>query len=226
MDYAMVWRLVQKEWHFSRPMFIALVAAGVAMLVLSAIARTLDSSLASFVSSIMFFLVFNLMAWTPAATIGSERSEQTLAFLVSLPISIREYTAAKMVASLAIFSVGWLLLTGGAIGVNLLDEAMPNAYIPLTLVVLVQAFVLFCLFIAVTLVVESPGWTMVVGIVGNIVFWLSFGLIGVMPNMGVLGGPSAAWDSVSWLLYAQVAAIPVILGLTFLFQLRKTDFLR
>ena len=225
MDYVMVWRLIQKEWYFSRIMFVALVAAGVVMLIVSAIARGFDSWMASFISSIMFFLVFNLMAWTPLATIGTERSEQTLAFLMSLPISIREYTAAKIVASVAIFSAGWLLLTGSAIGINLLDDAMPDAYIPLTLIVLVQAFVLFCLFMAVTLVAESQGWTMVVGIIGNIVFWLSFGLLGVMPKTGV-GDPSAVWDSASWMLYAQLVAIPVILGLTFFFQSRKTDFLR
>ena len=226
MDYVMVGRLIRKEWHFSKIMLVVLVTAGVAMLIVSAVARNLDSSLASFISLIMFFLVFNLMAWTPLATIGSERSEQTLAFLVSLPISIKEYTAAKIIASVVIFSAGWLLLTAGAIGMNLLDPSIPNAYIPLTLIVLVQAFVLFCLFLAVTLVVESAVWTMVVGIVGNIIFWLSFALIGVTPNMGVLGDASAAWDAVSWMMYAQIAAIPVILGLTFALQSRKTDFLR
>jgi ABC-2 type transport system permease protein len=226
MDYVMVRRLIWKEWYFSKFMFAVLIAAGVAMLIVSAVARNLESSFASFLSSIMFFLVFNLMAWTPVATIGSERSEQTLAFLMSLPISIKEYTAAKIIASTAIFSGGWLLLTASAIGVNLLDDAIPNAYIPLTVIVLVQAFVLFCLFMAVTLVAESGGWTMAVGIVGNIVFWLSFGLIGVMPNMGVIEDPTAAWASASWMLYAQVTAIPLIIGLTFYFQSRKTDFLR
>jgi hypothetical protein len=174
----------------------------------------------------MFYAVFNFMFWTPLATIGTERSEQTLAFLVSLPISIKEYTAAKMFASTTIFLAGWLLLTAGAIGLNLVDDAISNAYIPLTLIVLVQAFVLFCLFMAVTLVSESSGWTMAVGVVGNVVFWLSFGFIGVTPNTGVIQDPVAAWSQVSWMLYAQLVAIPVILGLTVFFQSRKTDFLR
>jgi hypothetical protein len=222
----MVKRLIRKEWHFSWIVFVALVAAGVIALILGAVARNFDLSVASFLSLIMFYAVFNFMFWTPLATIGTERSEQTLAFLVSLPISIKEYTAAKMIASTAIFLAGWLLLTAGAIGLNLVDDAISNAYIPLTLIVLVQAFVLFCLFMAVTLVSESSGWTMAVGVVGNVVFWLSFGFIGVTPNTGVIQDPVAAWSQVSWMLYAQLVAIPVILGLTVFFQSRKTDFLR
>lgn len=226
MNYVMVKRLIQKEWYFSWIVFALLVIAGVAALIAGAVARMLDSSFANFLALIMFYAVFNFMFWTPIATIGTERSEQTLAFIVSLPITIKEYTAAKMISSLMIFSGGWLLLTGGAVGINLLDDGIPDAYIPLMLVVLVQAFVLFCLFMAVNLVTESGGWAMMVGVVGNVVFWLSFGLIGVSPNTGTIQDPSATWAAVSWMLPAQLIAIPVILGLTFFFQSRKTDFLR
>lgn len=44
------------------------------------------------------------------------------------------------------------------------------------------------------------------------------------PNMGVTEDLSAAWGSASWLLYAQIAIIPVNIALTFYLQSQKTDY--
>ncbi len=132
------------------------------------------------------------------ATFLSERTEQTLAFLISLPVTIKENTAAKILANLGAFFLAGLPLTCRLIAVILTTKAIPNAYAPLALIVLVQALVLNCVFMAVTLVSESSGATMAVGVVGNILFWFSFALIGVVPGMGdsqaACGPRSGGWS--------------------------------
>jgi ABC-2 type transport system permease protein len=223
MNYAMVNHLIRKEWHFSRIPIAILFSVGVVMLIALGITTNMQSSLVRLVLLILFFAVFNLMFWLPTATILPERTEQTLAFLVSLPITMKEYTVAKIVANLGVVLIAWLLLSGGLISLILMT-AVPKAYIPPTIIVLLQALVLFCVVMAAALVSESAAWTMTVCVIGNFVFWLSVAFIsGLGPGMG---DPVATWHKLWWMVPAEAAAIPVILGLAVFFQSRKTDFLR
>lgn len=225
MNYEMVDRLVRKEWYFSRLPIAFLFGAGVVMLIALAIAVNTEAHFLRFLFFLLLFIVFNFMFWLPVATVLSERTEQTLAFLVSLPVTIKEYSAAKIVANVGIFLVPWLLLSGGLLGLILATDTVPNAYALVAIIVLLQALVLNCVMMAVALVSESPAATMATGVIGNIVFWFSFGLIGVAPGTG-MGDPVAAWDKLWWMLPAEAAAIPVILGLAIYLQSRKTDFIR
>jgi cytochrome bd-type quinol oxidase subunit 2 len=175
---------------------------------------------------ILFYGVLNGLIWLPMASVTRERTEQTLAFIISLPVTIREYTAAKIISQVLVFLIPWLVLGTSALVLIVTNESVSNDYIPLTLVVLTQLFTLFCLILAVALVSESPGFTQTVGVIANVVFWFSFSFIGVAPGFGVEKDPAAAWNStLSYMLTGQLVLIPVLLILTFWLQSRKKDFL-
>lgn len=225
MNYSLLWKLIRKEWHFGRFFIAIATAAGLAMLMTRVLLAGTDNPIPQIVSLVLFYGVLNGLMWMPLTTVTSERTEQTLAFLMSLPITVKEYTAAKVASSLLMFLLPWLLLGLGAIALTLANDAVPNAYVPLVAILLTQLLMWFCVMLSVALLSESGGLTSAAGLVGNIVFWFSFAFIGVVPGMGLVQDPVAVWNSrVFWMLPAQLAAVPVILGFTFFLQARKTDF--
>src|SRR6201988_1160042 len=99
-NYAMVRRLILKDWYLNRWMILGSVPAGLASL-----AIVLTGKDVAFLISIILLctVIIGVGSQLAVATTVNERKEQTLAFVMSLPVSWREYTAAKILANLIIF---------------------------------------------------------------------------------------------------------------------------
>jgi len=159
-------------------------------------------------------------------TTVNERKEQTLAFVMSLPVSWREYTAAKILANLILFLIPWLLLTGGALGVLLLPGAT-HGLIPYTAIMAVEMLITTTLIVVAGIITESQAWTTAgifcssLGI--NVLGYVFAHLRGISMYMF---GSRVQWTSTSWIiLICELLAVPMLLGATFYVQSRKTDFL-
>jgi ABC-2 type transport system permease protein len=221
MNTEVVWRLIRKEWHFGKLFIGIMTVAG--LLMLTALVNVETGAL-RVVTLVLFFAVFNGLMWLPTVTVTNERTEQTLAFLMSLPLTVKEYTAAKLIASIMLFLLSWCVLAA-AMSAHYLASDTLQAYLPLAAIVLTQALAWFCVILCVALVSESVALTSGVGILANIVFWFSFAFIGVVPDMGLVGDPVEVWNSpVFWMLPVQLAVVPLVIGATFFIQARKSDF--
>jgi ABC-2 type transport system permease protein len=156
----------------------------------------------------------------------NERKEQTLAFVMSLPVSWREYTAAKILANLIIFLIVWLPLTAGALGVLLLPGAT-HGLLPFTAIMAVEMLVTTTLIVVAGIITESQAWT-TAGIfcssLGINVLWYVFAhLHGIAMYMW---GTRVHWTSTAWIiLICELLTVTLLLGVTFYIQSRKTDFL-
>lgn len=224
MNYTIIKHLVRKDWHFSRGIIAFYIAAGALALVLLG----LDNGQAFYVGSVLFFTVLiGLSIHLVMVTIIHERKDQTLPFIMSLPVSPMEYTTAKVFANLLIFLVPWLTLAIGSFVLVNGRPSLPNGLLPLTAIIVMEIFVAYSLFLAVSLVTESHAWTIGAVVVCNLFFnyflFFTTHLPGIAESMG---GPVAVWSPVVWSILAiEVALLFVFLGLTFYFQGRKTDFL-
>jgi ABC-2 type transport system permease protein len=223
-DYAMVKRLILKDWYFLRWAILGYLAAGALALFLIC----LGGEASFYVGSILIFTVLIAVGiHLPMATIIGERKEQTLTFVMSLPISPREFTLAKVMANLLIILVPWIAITFGSLAVLASRAKLPAGLIPFAAVALTELLVSACLLLAVALVSESQGWTVGAMVFGNLFFqgflyWLSH-VPGIAATMA---GRTAVWSSAAViLLLAEAAAVALLLGLTFFFQSRKTDFI-
>jgi ABC-2 type transport system permease protein len=226
MNYPMVGRLIMKDWHFARGLIATSVLVGLVMLLLRAALRSTGSEIAPMVTIVLFYGVLNALIWLPIYNVTGERRSQTLAFLMSLPITIREYTLAKIIGNFVLFLVPWTVLGLAAIGYIAAVDAVPDAYIPITAILLVQLLALFCLILATALVSESQTAVQAVGITSNIVYWFSWSFIGAMPGIGLNPDPVETWRTVGVsLVVGHLAAILVILALTLYLQSRKRDFI-
>jgi len=224
MNYSMVKRLILKDWYLQRIAIAASVLGGIGALGIVCLGGQ-----AAFMAGLVLLItaLIAVGAHLAIATTVNERKEQTLSFVMSLPISHAEYTLSKLLGTLAIFMVPYLVLVFGSLALFAIPHGVPHGLLPFTTIMAVEILLNTCLMIAVALVTESQGWTVAAIIVGNI----SINIVGyfVAHLSGIargMQGGSVNWSTTaSVTLLVEFGLIALMLGSTFYFQSRKRDFL-
>ena len=118
--------------------------------------------------SVWFFVAMLVLgSMLPVSAIVNERKKQTLAFVMSLPLSSIQYTTAKVVSTLATFLAPWLTLLISALVLIATRHVLPNGAIPMLFVVAMLPVVGFCIIFGTALVGESEGWAIAASVVCN-----------------------------------------------------------
>jgi ABC-2 type transport system permease protein len=224
VNIAMVRRLIWKDWYLNRAAILASLIGGVATL--GVVAASHVSDIVLILGMIVVVTILIGMGAVVMASAVRERKDQTLPFVMSLPITYVEYTTAKIVGSLLIFLVLWTALLLDILATILLIPGFPHGLIPFVVIMSVEILMSTCLVTAVAVTTESQGWMVVVTQVGalslnGIGWWIvRFPDIG-----GVMRSATMRWSGTATaLLTAELAVIALMIGITFFVQARKTDF--
>jgi ABC-2 type transport system permease protein len=224
MNYSMVKRLILKDWYLQRWMILGSVFAG-----LVTMGITISGGKAAFVLGIIALVtvLIAIGAHLSVSTIVSERKEQTLAFVMSLPINYREYTTSKILGNLIIFLIPWLTLVLGSLAIVMFAPGIPHGLASFVAIMSTEILVSTCLIIAVSVIGESQGWTIGAIMVGNLALNGIGYYVAHIPSIAkAMESPSIQWTpAASVLLVTEFAIIVLLLSLTFFFQSRKRDFL-
>jgi len=221
----MVQRLILKDWHLSRLPIILSLAAAVAGLILMAIPRNpLPTIGLTLIANVLIALTFYL----PLATILGERTEKTLPFIMSLPVSPADYTAAKILANILLYLIPWAAIILGVLIISSEGSGTQsiafNGHWPLALV---GCLVFFSFILSFAITTESTGWT----IAAIVVFMFVFGNVGLqllprVPAADRFLAAAAAQGPELWTaLLGELGLIVLLLGATFYRQVRKRDFI-
>lgn len=224
MNYPMVKRLILKDWYFMRWAILAYSAAGLLALGLTAMGTDASSYAGSILLiTVMIAIGFHLVM----VTVVQERSEQTLPFIMSLPISPMEYTAAKIAANLAIFLLPWVTLTVGTLLLLGTEGARSGALIPFSLIILTELLAAYVLVLTVAIVTESQGWTIGVVVLTNLFFQGFLYWVSHLPSIAQgMKGRGAVWNQTAvTLLAVEVIVTFLLLVFAFVLQARKKVFL-
>jgi len=223
MNYAMVKQLVFKDWYLQRWAILASLAGVVATLGIIATGGKIAFLLGLI---LLIMVIISIGAHMAIATIVTERKEQTLPFVMSLPISYREYTTSKIWGNLLIFLVPWLIMVVGSIGL-LVWSPTSRGLVPYTAIMSTEILLSTCLVLAVALITESQGWAIAAVMTGNIaVNALGYAFAHIAGIAKGMWGPTIQWSgAASAVLLAEFATIGLLLGVTFFVQGRKKDFL-
>lgn len=223
MNYAIVRRLILKDWYFMRGPILLSLAGGL-----------LSLAIVAFGGKVGFFLGLLLLITTMVAigatltmgTLVGERENQTLAFVMSLPVSHLEYTSAKILVNLLIFIPFWLILVAGSLALVAISPPIHGLF-AYTVIMSVEILAGICLMIAVALVTESKGWTISAMVVGNLAINIVGYLVAHIPGIGNgMFGAVIQWrPAASFSLAIEFALIALMLGGAFFIQSRKKDFL-
>src|SRR5580692_3085774 len=105
MSRSLVRHLILKDFQMHRTSLVfTIIAGGIGLAILQL------RGLAGLLGIIGFFTTLIVLgSMIPNSSILKERKGHNLAFLMSLPISMVEYTTAKILAALGMFMIPWLV---------------------------------------------------------------------------------------------------------------------
>ena len=221
MTSSIVARLILKDLYLTRWMMAGSIVAGavsIAMMPMSGLSGYVGG-----VSLICALIVLNIFLVMNGVV--QERKDKVQMFLLSLPVSTAQYTAAKVGASAIAFVVPWLVLTAGAVLV--IDAtAMPNGILPFCLAVLGYLLAYYCVLLAVATLTDSTVWHATTITVGNIS--INFFIVVLMSMSSVSANrnhPTAVWtgDLLS-IIAVEIAAGAAAIGIALYLRSRRPDF--
>jgi ABC-type transport system involved in multi-copper enzyme maturation permease subunit len=216
-------KLIAKEFYLHRWMIIGSTVAGIVGLLIAAEgAMRFNIGMLMWLTTIVAFGVMLAMQG-----IANERKERALQFVLSLPVSPRDYIRIKLIALLLCFLVPWTVLAAGAV---ILSKVMPN--LPdglLVFAVLLSVFLLanFSVVLCGALHTASEGAMSIVIIVTNLAITLFIFLVGALPALnGQLRAPAPDWNSTFWTVLAiEIAVLLITLSLPYFVASRRRDFI-
>ena len=223
MNTAMVRRLIWKDWYFQRRAILLALAGGVASLGIIGF----GGKTGFYIGLILLITVMILIGATMVmGTLVGERENQTLAFVMSMPISYREYTVAKILGNLLTFVPFWLILVAASLGLILVAPTIHGLF-AFTVIMAVEILVNICLMIAVALVTESKGWTISAMMVGNLGINVVGYIVAHVPGIkdGMFGTVIQWRPAATISLAIEFALIALFIVGAFYIQSRKKDFL-
>ncbi len=224
MTSSVIGHLILKDWRLNRRLISVSIAIGLIALVIA----QYGGQTARLLGSVWFFVTLCVLgSMLPASAILNERKKQTLAFVMSLPVSSVQYAIAKALSASAMFLVPWLTLLISALLLIETRHVIPHGAIPMLLMLAMLPLIVFCLISAAALVGESEGWLMAASIACNSSYWFVWYLLARTPSLRAnWARPVAVWNpTVFMVLSAELGSIAFIVGLALFFQSRKRDFI-
>ncbi len=224
MNRSLTFRLILKDlrmaWPF--PAFAIVTGCGAAGLYYFANGPLAVAGI------VAFFVVLILLGTIAQPLIINERKKQTLAFVMSLPVSARQYGVAKLTAALGMYLVPWLMLGALGLAVIVSRSDVPNGVIPLAVLLMPLPLIGFLSTMSVAIVSESETRAIVTMAAVNVSY--SFVWVGIMMSPGLtrdVQSPVPIWnEAVLSVLGVEAALIVAIVAATLYLQARKRDFVR
>jgi ABC-2 type transport system permease protein len=221
---SIIGRLILKDLRLNRPLISLCIGVGLIALVLAQYA----GEVVRLVGAVWFFVSLCVLgSMLPGAAILNERKKQTLAFVMSLPVSSVQYSIAKALSTSAMFLVPWVTLLISALVFIETGHTMPHGIIPMLVILAMLPLIGFFLISAAALVGEAEGWLMATSILCNSSYWLVWVLLARTPSIRAnWTGPVAVWNPAALtVLSAELGSIVFIVGLAFFLQSRKRNFI-
>ena len=157
----------------------------------------------------------------------NERKEQSLQFVLSLPLSVSQYVGAKLLGLLLSFLGPWLVATLGAAILVLAHPGVPDGLLPYVLALCVFMLMNFSLVLCGTLFVRSESAVSVVIILTNMLVSVYMFTIGTQAGLkDHMYGPTPVWnDTFFTVLGVELFVLVVALALPLATAARRRDFI-
>lgn len=172
----------------------------------------------------------------PAATCGIvmlmktnvlEKEKSTQPFIMSLPITVKEFTQAKLLLNLPVFSAFWLAISVAAFYFAFGRGLLPLGAVPFVTMVFLGGFVAYNLILATSLLTQSLPITVLCIALFEVGTSAYLWTIVFFPPVGsYVLGPQAVWNTQAIAIVAAQAMVAILVPLlTLAIQNTKRDFI-
>ncbi len=214
--------LVKKDWYLTQK-FMALYVGG-SIFALSFI--SLGEWQFFMGVTLLMAMVIGMANHLVGITIVNERKEQTLPFIMTLPITPTDYAVAKLIANKSLFFIPWLAILIMTIGVFTFT-ALPDGLIPFSIILCTYFLLSYCVIWAVGMTVETEGIVIFVMAAMNCLIGPIIYALAKNPDISShFQSATQVWNNASIsVLLLELFLIVVSLTIAFYLQARKKTFL-
>jgi ABC-2 type transport system permease protein len=215
-------KLIAKELHVNR-WFIASSAIGA---MLATCAAPLSETAFNVAALTWLTIIIALGVMMAIYGIMNERKEHSVEFVLSLPLSGREYVRAKLLGLMLSYAISWLVSSGAAV-VLVLATPVPDGLLPYVVLLCVFLITNFTVVLAGTLHARSEAWVSVVIIVTNMAVSVFMFTVGALPGLKQhMPGQTAVWNDTFFnVLLCETIVFVAAFTLPLATTARRRDFL-
>ena len=160
-------------------------------------------------------------------TIVIEKVKSTQSFIMSLPVTVKEFTVAKLLANLPIFTAFWLLAGGVSFYFVFGLGVLPYGTLPFITMIFLGIFVAYICILSTSLLFQSQGLTICA------ILFFEIGTSGYLwtivyldPIHNHVYDQVSVWNSTAiTVVTTQVLVAVCILFVTLYIQNKKRDFI-
>ncbi len=160
-------------------------------------------------------------------TIVMEKQKSTQLFIMSLPVTVKEFTLSKLLLNLPVFTVFWLVITCVAFYFSFGRGVFPNGTVPFITMIFLGVFVAYVGVLSVALIYQSYGITVItmLGVeLGTPAYlWV---IAYLEPINSHVYGQQMVWNSTAiGIVVTQIITAVGVLLVTWRIQNKKSDFI-
>jgi ABC-2 type transport system permease protein len=220
-------KLIAKELHVNRWLIGGSAIAAALSIAIAALGTALGKTAFNIGALAWLTTVIALGVMLAIYGIMNERKEQSLQFVLSLPLSVSQYVRAKLLGLLLGFLGPWLVATLGAAVLVLAHPGVPDGLLPYVLTLCVFMLMNYSLVLCGTLLVRSESAVSVVIILTNMLVSVYMFTIGTQAGLkDHMYGPTPVWnDTFFTVLGVELLIFVVALALPLATAARRRDFI-
>lgn len=177
-----------------------------------------------------------MLLLAPAATCGIvllmktivfEKEKSTQLFILSLPVTAKEFTKAKLLINLPVFGAFWLVVSAVAFYFAFGLGVFPQGTVPFITMVFLGVFVAYTCILSVSLLFQSMAITvlsiMIFELGTSAYLWV---IVFLDPIQNYVYGPNSVWNSTAITIVATQTLVAIVtIVLTLHIQNKKQDFI-
>jgi ABC-2 type transport system permease protein len=222
MNTQSITMLFLKDLYLSRRPLFAYFVAGIACSALGVVPQPTFAFIG-------FVLILTVAIGSGMHLLGelllSEGNDQTRTFILSLPVSMLDYSVAKIAVVLTTFLIPWSTMFACSI---VLTAVLPWGHagvIPLVVVVFLELLAAYTLQLVTAVISESTGWTVCVMVACNVFLNLFLMKLLQMPEVQEMSKSDMLTFSplMIQIMYIELGLIIAALAMALAMQTRKRD---
>jgi ABC-2 type transport system permease protein len=215
-------KLIAKELYINRWFIVGAAVSGIVSVIIATFGK-----IGFNVGSLMWITtVIALGVMLAIYGVMNERKENSLLFVLSLPLSTGDYVRAKLFGLVLCYLIPWAIASAAAIVLVVSKDGIPGGMLPYTVLLCVFMFANFSLVLCGALHATSEALIAATIVITNMLVSLYMFVIASVPGLGDhMSGPVPVWNSAVWTILAiELGVLALALTLPLLVAARRRDF--
>lgn len=225
MTQSMVYKLVHKDLEINRKPILLWFITAVAGILIAFLIPGLVAANIGF--SLLVGALYGVGIHMMAHTVFFDNIKGTHIFIMSLPVTFRQYTISKLTVNIGVFFVMWALLSAACLYVTFSRSILPVGSLPMMAMVLLSILPVYSIILSVVIITQTTGTMILTAILSSFLTVVYLWRIVYFDTVGAyVWGGEAVWNSTVYsIIFAQVLISILVPVLIVMIQFRKKDFI-